>query len=126
MELLTNSWEYFRDNLDSTGKQIKQFRGNKTMPEILRKEVLFKWGKKNVKKISITYRTFKRKKQKETKKLLRKTKQFQQKANSNENNTNEENNVSNTEGNSNSRNEEIRRGGREDNHITTTSSATNI
>ena len=74
MELLTNSWEHFRDNLDSTGKQIKQFRDNKTMPEILRKEVLFKWGKKNVKKISITYRTFKRKKVEGNKKAFEKNK----------------------------------------------------
>ena len=39
MVILTNRRKHFRNNLDTIDKEIKQFLDNKTMPEILRREV---------------------------------------------------------------------------------------
>ena len=43
MEILTNTREHFPNNLETTDKEIKQFLGNKTIPEILRRKVLSEW-----------------------------------------------------------------------------------
>ena len=45
MEILTNTREHFPNNLETTDKEIKQFLGNKTIPEILRRKVLSEWEK---------------------------------------------------------------------------------
>ena len=61
MEILTNRQENFRSSIDTIDKEIKQLLDNKSIPEILRREVLSEW-KKQCQKISILYRTFGRKK----------------------------------------------------------------
>ena len=61
MEILTNRRENFRSIIDTIDKEIKKFLDNKSIPEILRREVLSEW-KKQCQKISIPYRTFGRKK----------------------------------------------------------------
>ena len=43
IEILTNRQERFRNNLDTIDKEIKQFLDNKTIPKILRTEVLSEW-----------------------------------------------------------------------------------
>ena len=40
MEILTNRRENFRSIIDTIDKEIKQFLDNKSIPEILRREVL--------------------------------------------------------------------------------------
>ena len=55
MEILTNRREHFQNSIDTIDKEIKQFLDNKSIPEILRREVRSDW-EKNVKKISIAYK----------------------------------------------------------------------
>ena len=40
MKILTNRREHFRKSIDTIYKEIKQFLSNKSIPEILRREVL--------------------------------------------------------------------------------------
>ena len=40
MEILTNRREHFRNIIDTIDKEIKQFLDNKSIPKILRTEVL--------------------------------------------------------------------------------------
>ena len=40
MEILTNRREHFRNSIDTIDKEIKQFLDNKSIPKILRTEVL--------------------------------------------------------------------------------------
>ena len=102
MEILTNKWEHFRNVLDTIDKEIKQFLDNKTIPEILRREVLSEWEKECQKDI-IRLQDIWKKKIEGTNKVFEKDKALN---NSNKNKTNEENNVPNMGGNINNISEE--------------------
>ena len=102
MEILTNKWEHFRNVLDTIDKEIKQFLDNKTIPEILRREVLSEWEKECQKDI-IRLQDIWKKKTEGTNKAFEKDKALN---NSNKNKTNEENNVPNMGGNINNISEE--------------------
>ena len=107
MEILYNKRKYFRNSIDTTDKEIKQFLDKNIIPEILRREVFSKWEKE------CDFNLLKdiwKKKIERTKKAFEKYKAFiQWKPNSNKINTNEENHVSNMERKSSKVNEE--RGG---------------
>ena len=45
MEIPTIRREHFRNSTDTTDKEIEQFLDNKSIPEILRTEVLSEWEK---------------------------------------------------------------------------------
>ena len=45
MEILTNRREHFRNSVDTIDKEIKQFLHNKSITEILWREVLYEWDK---------------------------------------------------------------------------------
>ena len=45
MERLYNKRKYFRNSIDTTDKEIKQFLDKNIIPEILRREVFSKWEK---------------------------------------------------------------------------------
>ena len=92
MEILTNRWEHFRSSLNTIGKEIKQFIDNKSIPEVLRREVLSEWEKECQKDINRLQDIWK-KKIEGTKKVSGKDKTFIQ----HESKTNEEDNVSNME-----------------------------
>ena len=92
MEILTNRREHFRSSLNTIGKEIKQFIDNKSIPEVLRREVLSEWEKECQKDINRLQDIWK-KKIEGTKKVSGKDKTFIQ----HESKTNEENNVSNVE-----------------------------
>ena len=101
MEILTNRWEHFWSSVNTIGKEIKQFIDNKSIPEVLRREVLSEWEKECQKDINRLQDIWK-KKIEGTKKVSGKDKTFIQ----HESKTNEENNVSNMEWNGNDINEE--------------------
>ena len=46
MEILTNRRKHFQNSIDTTDKELKQFLGNKSIPKILKRQVLSEWGKK--------------------------------------------------------------------------------
>ena len=45
MEILTNRREHFRNSVDTIDEEIKQFLHNKSITEILWREVLYEWDK---------------------------------------------------------------------------------
>ena len=73
MEILTNRREHFRYSIDTIDKEIKQFLDNKSILEILRREVLSEWEKECQKDTNCLQNIWK-KEIEATKKLLRKTK----------------------------------------------------
>ena len=84
MKMLTTRWESFRNCIDTIDKQIKQFLDSKSIPEILRREVLSEWKKICQKDISRLQDIWK-KKIEGTKKTFEKDKApTRRKANSNE------------------------------------------
>ena len=98
MEILTNRREHFRNSIDTIDKEIKQFLDNKSIPKILRTEVLSEWEKECQKDINRLQDIWK-KKIEGTKTTFEKDQAFiQRKSNSNvTNKSNEENNVTNTQ-----------------------------
>ena len=52
METLTNGRKHFQNSIDTTDKELKQFLDNKSIPEILKRQVLSEWEKKCQKDIS--------------------------------------------------------------------------
>ena len=107
MKMLTTRREPFRNCIDTIDKQIKQFLDSKSIPEILRREVLSEWEKECQTDISRLQDIWK-KKIEGTKKTFEKDKALtRRKANSNEKKkTNKENNISNMKENSSNLNEE--------------------
>ena len=61
MEILTNRRKHFQNSIDTTDKELKQFLGNKSIPEILKRQVLSEWGKKCQKDISRLQEIWKKK-----------------------------------------------------------------
>ena len=108
MEIPTIRREHFRISKDTTDKEIEQFLDNKSISEILRREVLSEWEKECQKDVT-RLQDICKKKIEGTKKAFQKDKAFiHQKSNSNKTKTNGEDNVSNMKGNNNDTNEERR------------------